>query len=821
MSAKKLKKIFTLWVSILGIFTTGGHLLSEEGRSESQVSRYGLELNKIYNQLNVVDLMDLPIGVFDSGTGGLTVLEQILCIDEFKNMTLEQQDGGDGLNDFKNENFIFLADQANMPYGNYPVVGKVNFLEELIMKDAAFLMGGGSIEVGRFDDGLPSEENDRKPVKAIVIACNTATAYGQDDIEELVRISGHNIPVVGVIEAGSKGAIESLMDRPGRIAIMPTMGTVLSNAYPVAIEKILSQTNQNYPVTVVQQGAFGLAGAIDGAMDFISSKVTSHSPRDDYRGPSISNKEHTIRTEIMARYNFDFSNNRMLYKGDISHPNELQINSVENYISYHLVTLMEKLIREDKNPPLRALVMGCTHFPFYKNFFDIELKRLREYKENGEYIYREFMDDHVELIDPAYFTARELYTKLFSIDRLKVADDSPKNSQFYITAPDPGVGQENLNEQGEFNYNYKYGRNAADTKSTYNAYPIDTNTVKEPVLERLMQDVPAVWNLISSEISKGNKEFIDAHIKINRIEQVIGEDIGNRRGIDALVNFSKGGLLGASLSLTDEPNPHVGILTRFYFPYSTPPACETDGPPGAAHLALSFYRTGIPCRIVTDTLSAEVVNASLWGAGLPGDFPVDKVSLAQDLNDGGEKLETVIQRWLELDPPITHVISIERAGPAADGYCYSFSGLNMSEYNAPLHLLYNAGDWVRIGIGDGGNEIGMGNLPRNLVNRNVRDGSKVACVIPCDYLIVCGTSNWGGYAIPAAMSLLKPELSSRLLSGLNPETDYQILRVAVEKGNAAALESFDSNKAYPSMSVDALPWIIHSGKLREIKNVIK
>ncbi|MGV2334726.1 MAG UNVERIFIED_CONTAM: hypothetical protein LVR18_11635 [Planctomycetaceae bacterium] len=82
---------------------------------------------------------DLPIGVFDSGIGGLTVLEAILAADHFQNDSL--QPGSDGIADFRNERFIYLGDQANMPYGNYSSAGKPDFLKELILRDAAFLLG--------------------------------------------------------------------------------------------------------------------------------------------------------------------------------------------------------------------------------------------------------------------------------------------------------------------------------------------------------------------------------------------------------------------------------------------------------------------------------------------------------------------------------------------------------------------------------------------------------------------------------------------------------------------------------------------------------
>ena len=80
----------------------------------------------------------LPIGVFDSGTGGLTILQAILTLDAFNNKTGEP--GGDGIPDFSNEAFQYLADQANMPYGNYAAVDKTLLLKEHILKNMQFLL---------------------------------------------------------------------------------------------------------------------------------------------------------------------------------------------------------------------------------------------------------------------------------------------------------------------------------------------------------------------------------------------------------------------------------------------------------------------------------------------------------------------------------------------------------------------------------------------------------------------------------------------------------------------------------------------------------
>ena len=83
-------------------------------------------------------LNGLPIGVFDSGTGGLTVLNSILTLDKFNNKT--HKSGADGIPDFIQERFDYLGDSANMPYGKYNGEGKADFLRELILKDVQFLL---------------------------------------------------------------------------------------------------------------------------------------------------------------------------------------------------------------------------------------------------------------------------------------------------------------------------------------------------------------------------------------------------------------------------------------------------------------------------------------------------------------------------------------------------------------------------------------------------------------------------------------------------------------------------------------------------------
>lgn len=128
-----------------------------------------------------------PIGVFDSGVGGLTVAREIM----------EQ---------LPEEEIIYFGDTARMPYGDKPQDTIIGFSRQIVR----FLR--------------------IKEVKAIVIACNTATAFA---LETLQR--ENDIPVIGVIEPGARMAAETTKN--GRVGIIGTLGTVNSGIYLEAIHK--------------------------------------------------------------------------------------------------------------------------------------------------------------------------------------------------------------------------------------------------------------------------------------------------------------------------------------------------------------------------------------------------------------------------------------------------------------------------------------------------------------------------------------------------------------------------------------------------------
>ena len=433
------------------------------------------------------------------------MLEEILRLDQFDNATHEPRPGGDGRPDFESERFVFLADQANMPYGNYAAAGKRSCLVDLAVNDAVFLLDNRYYR----DPRAASPSRDKPPVKAVVIACNTATAYAKRDIESLIARARIDVKVIDVIDAGARGAVDAIAAaRGGTVGVIATQGTCDSGAYPAAIDAIARQRGLG-PVRVVQQGSVGLAGAIDGLSDFILPGVSSRRPRSDYRGPSLANPLARIDAAILARYAFDFSGGRMLWEGSPDRPAVLQINSVENYVAYEVVTLLEKLRADPPPRPLTTVVLGCTHFPYHGDAFRAQLRRLYDYEENGRYVYRGLMAAEVLLIDPAAVTARQLYLtakrgqNYFLPPRAAEAQgDRPRKivltpfSEFYVTVPNPSHPGVRLDAAGGFTYDYKYGRTEALGGADVRVVPLTVHSLPPLTARRLEHQLPAVWGLL-------------------------------------------------------------------------------------------------------------------------------------------------------------------------------------------------------------------------------------------------------------------------------------------------------------------------------------
>ena len=233
------------------------------------------------------------------------------------------------------------------------------------------------------------------------------------------------------------------------------------------------------------------------------------------------------------------------------------------------------------------------------------------------------------------------------------------------------------------------------------------------------------------------------------IEHIIGTDAGGRGMKNLIVKNDL--QFAANLVAKLEAPSTVVILSGFPCCVTHLPPTETDGPPGAFAIARAVAALGHKAIILTDKCNEAVFAAALDNLALPSDCgPVQLVCFPPKFSDDDEKQFNQLVKSCDL------AIACERAGDAKDGHCYTMRGIDMTEKGliAPINRLIGESKKPFIGIGDGGNELGMGKVIEKIIE-HIPKGETIGCVIPATYLIAASVSNWGGYALAAAIAVAK------------------------------------------------------------------
>lgn len=363
-----------------------------------QVKFSALTLSLFAATLNTV-ASNRPIGVFDSGTGGLTVLEKLLSVDEFDNKTGTRTP--DGKADLENEKFVYFGDQANMPYGLYGAKGKSDFLRELIVRDTKFV--------------LSSEMH--KPAKIVVIACNTATAYGLEDSRKTAQPKG--VKVIGVVNAGVEAAMDALKVKKGvapfAVGVIATPGTIASGVYERTLRAELKKRNVDC-CEIVNRGGIGLAEAVE-------------------------NDESSVNE--CARTNF--------------------------------IALIESHRINGGKAPIKAVILGCTHYPFVLSQFK---KTASELKKDSRYA--SLIADDLVFIDPAIYTAIQCYMELKKAGLINNGDNKIKKVDAFIS----------IGRNGPLSMEEKYGRPLGLEDIGTKIVPMTDKTMSKDAVNRLFKLLP-------------------------------------------------------------------------------------------------------------------------------------------------------------------------------------------------------------------------------------------------------------------------------------------------------------------------------------------
>jgi len=317
------------------------------------------------------------------------------------------------------------------------------------------------------------------------------------------------------------------------------------------------------------------------------------------------------------------------------------------------------------------------------------------------------------------------------------------------------------------------------------------------------------------------------------IDRLITLDLGARGVIYRLYEAARRLNNNCPLALTAaqriietvDAEDHVIITTGFILPPNY--VQESDGPPGAIALAralnLAFKAKPI---IITEEKSKEILLQALKSAKMQNltveelakkyakqtvaveDFPLE-------LEKAEEKATEILEKY---SPSL--VISIEKPGRNRKGEYHTMKGLNISRFHAKIEPLIekaNKQGILTIGIGDGGNEVGMGNI-KETVEKYVPYAD--VCQCPCkggiaaeskvELLVTASVSNWGAYGIEACIEAITKK------KGIlhSPRLESRILKSLFEAG------AVDGASCQNKPLVDGIPHQIHSSVISMLKILI-
>ncbi|MDB5308061.1 MAG: hypothetical protein JWO38_2263 [Gemmataceae bacterium] len=292
--------------------------------------------------------------------------------------------------------------------------------------------------------------------------------------------------------------------------------------------------------------------------------------------------------------------------------------------------------------------------------------------------------------------------------------------------------------------------------------------------------------------------------KLAAILAAVQTDPGNR-GLardphDNLFTACPGDFVAACRSIAEHEAAAVEVVTGFFIPTVRPPAYETDGPLGVVFLIRALRPLVHHVGGLAESGYRQALRSGLVSSGMTSED-----LLCRTVCDP--------RTWW---PGGTHLISIERVGRAGNGRRYSMRGVEVvhaQESDAGFSDLGGL-TCTTIGIGDGGNEIGMGKIPHETIVKNIPNGDLIHCRVPTDHLIVAGVSNWGAYALAAGVYVLRgvtppPEL-------FDADREREILEVMVREGPLV-----DGVTGKQTATVDGLSWDDYIRPFLRIREILE
>lgn len=258
---------------------------------------------------------------------------------------------------------------------------------------------------------------------------------------------------------------------------------------------------------------------------------------------------------------------------------------------------------------------------------------------------------------------------------------------------------------------------------------------------------------------------------MGKIEDVIL--LYSKRGMNILRKYCPDDFCErAARTILDAPRGNVLITTGFYVAGSG----ETDGPPGAAFLAKALLVLGFHPIIVTDDFCK-------------GFFECEQLDTEYATT---AMVKADYNKMLDHYRP-TLLISIERCGRNIRGDHANMRGVSIAEHNADVDYLFDLGTArgiPSIGIGDGGNEIGMGNF-KDIISKKL---SLVPCEVEVSAPVIATVSNWGAFGVCAYLQQITGE---HVLPSFEENLQYLDKIVALGSVDGVTKEHAHTVDSYP------------------------
>ncbi|XP_002736645.1 D-glutamate cyclase, mitochondrial-like [Saccoglossus kowalevskii] len=317
--------------------------------------------------------------------------------------------------------------------------------------------------------------------------------------------------------------------------------------------------------------------------------------------------------------------------------------------------------------------------------------------------------------------------------------------------------------------------------------------------------------------------------KVQQLESAMNEDPGNR-GISSLI--VKGDLIKSALNISHASS--VAITTGFPCLTNKPVPYENDGLSGTFAMATMLQAMGKQVTIVVDTEMEKLMNdivADLVSKGILSQ-QIDVLSFPPPGQEASlENAKLFLNEVDDLHPKYGHLIAIERAGRTSKKAWKTMKNVDITSLVSNIDLLFDASkDMTYLsttGIGDGGNELGMGKVQEQVM-KYIPQGKEISCEVAADYVLTAGVSDWGGYALCMALyavglcpihdryvrqNIGYPRYSKEKLQAALPTVERQeaMLRTLMDH------EIGDGIFPELSMSIDGLPFHpVHEKKIKQL-----